>query len=411
MQSLGFEVSYQPVRLSGQRHLNVIGYLGEGRWPMGFLTHTDTVPPTPKEAWTSTGGRPWSPVIKGRYLYGLGVADVKSDLAAKLAAFSRINANELKRPIAMFATCAEETGLQGAKALAQKAGLQKPAELWVGEPSELRLVTRHKGYLVVEVELKLRHRPKVRKGRRIVFRGKTAHSATPHLGQNALVAALEFLTKTWGRSPQTEVLEVQAGTVANKVPERCELVLGEAGSHGLPLRDLMDWLRDYEARAKRLKRRVSSAFDPPQLSITPTRLRVNGHRLVLTLDHRLMPGQRAEDYLLLMEQSLEEYFKPARFRLKVERNNPALSTASNESIVRSGKRVLREMDLDEPPATKPTCTEAGILAEAWRIPAVVFGPGKSTGNIHRPNERTGLKQIYQAAQFYEKIIRAGSRGT
>jgi acetylornithine deacetylase/succinyl-diaminopimelate desuccinylase-like protein len=55
-------------------------------------------------------------------------------------------------------------------------------------------------------------------------------------------------------------------------------------------------------------------------------------------------------------------------------------------------------------AAKSGCTEAGLYAQAG-IPAVVFGPGRSAGNIHAPNEHVAVAELEAAVEFYTRIIR------
>ncbi|HNC74525.1 MAG TPA: M20/M25/M40 family metallo-hydrolase, partial [Elusimicrobiota bacterium] len=51
-----------------------------------------------------------------------------------------------------------------------------------------------------------------------------------------------------------------------------------------------------------------------------------------------------------------------------------------------------------------TCTEAGLYS-AWGVPAVVWGPGRSTGNVHRPDESIAERDLAKAVDFYEALLR------
>ena len=52
---------------------------------------------------------------------------------------------------------------------------------------------------------------------------------------------------------------------------------------------------------------------------------------------------------------------------------------------------------------KATSTEAAQYFQAG-YEAVVFGPGRSHGNSHSPNEFNTIEQLEKAVLFYEKII-------
>ena len=54
-------------------------------------------------------------------------------------------------------------------------------------------------------------------------------------------------------------------------------------------------------------------------------------------------------------------------------------------------------------ATKATSTEAGLLGAAG-IEAVVLGPGRSVGNVHRPNEHTRISELALAVKIYSRAV-------
>src|SRR5258708_16734136 len=131
-------------------HVNVLG--GPGgvgvRLSGGVLlvTPLDTVPAGP--GWQTD---PFELVEKDGVLYGLGVADVKLDALCKAEAARRLKGRKLNRPFWLLGTFGEEIGLLGARHFAGSAEFQevKPREVLCGEPSELQLITAHKGYAVV----------------------------------------------------------------------------------------------------------------------------------------------------------------------------------------------------------------------------------------------------------------------
>ncbi len=82
--------------------------------PLLFVTHPATVPPGPPGAWTETS--PWKAKVADDRLYGLGSADVKMDLCAKLLAMEKLRGRRLARGVQWLGTYGEEIGLLGAKA-------------------------------------------------------------------------------------------------------------------------------------------------------------------------------------------------------------------------------------------------------------------------------------------------------
>nr|WP_256253728.1 succinyl-diaminopimelate desuccinylase [Alteromonas sp. V450] len=65
---------------------NLIARWGQGTNHFAFCGHTDVVPPGPLDKWKSP---PFSPVISQNKLYGRGAADMKTGIAAMLAATER----------------------------------------------------------------------------------------------------------------------------------------------------------------------------------------------------------------------------------------------------------------------------------------------------------------------------------
>ena len=65
---------------------NLVARWGQGSNHFAFCGHTDVVPPGPLDKWKSP---PFSPVISQNKLYGRGAADMKTGIAAMLAATER----------------------------------------------------------------------------------------------------------------------------------------------------------------------------------------------------------------------------------------------------------------------------------------------------------------------------------
>ncbi|MAI65787.1 MAG: succinyl-diaminopimelate desuccinylase [Alteromonas sp.] len=65
---------------------NLVARWGQGPNHFAFCGHTDVVPPGPLDKWKSP---PFSPVISQNKLYGRGAADMKTGIAAMLAATER----------------------------------------------------------------------------------------------------------------------------------------------------------------------------------------------------------------------------------------------------------------------------------------------------------------------------------
>jgi acetylornithine deacetylase len=127
---------------AGERKVSLIGVKGAGSGGLAFLSHLDTVPGI---GWDRD---PWSPVIDGDHLIGLGSCDMKGPLAATVAAAAKIDADCLARPVVIVATADEEITGRGAIDVAGRSTpFATAAPRWgvVAEPTRLIPVYAHKG--------------------------------------------------------------------------------------------------------------------------------------------------------------------------------------------------------------------------------------------------------------------------
>jgi len=162
---------------------------------------------------------PFDPQIKDNRLFGRGSCDTKGPLAAMLLAFrDRVNAGNLPCNLAFLATCDEEYTTLGSTHFAKQTGPQISAALFA-EPTELKVVTAHKG--IVRLLL--------------TCTGKSAHSATPQLGDNAIYTinqaiwavqlyANKLTYATEHPTLGTETLSltmIEGGSQINIIPDQC----------------------------------------------------------------------------------------------------------------------------------------------------------------------------------------------
>jgi acetylornithine deacetylase/succinyl-diaminopimelate desuccinylase family protein len=166
----GFEVTLQEYKPG---RINVIARLENGAGPVfAFNTHMDVVPAG--NGWSSD---PFDLREADGWLYGRGACDCKGPLAAMLEAMRMLLADRAAWSGTLLGVFVadEEIASEGAKFYA--AGGPKIDAAVVGEPTSNTIFTAHKGSL----------RPVVR------VHGVSAHSGTPHLGENAIYRAGELL--------------------------------------------------------------------------------------------------------------------------------------------------------------------------------------------------------------------------
>jgi acetylornithine deacetylase/succinyl-diaminopimelate desuccinylase-like protein len=358
---------------------------GSTRDPLLLVTHTDTVEPGPLDRWSVTP--PLHARVDGDRLYGLGSADVKVDLCAKLLALERHRGRSLSRGVFVLGTYGEEVGLLGAKAFV-KSGRLRPRAVVCGEPSELRIIHAHKGYVVARVRLGSERRGAV-PSRVRVFEGKAAHSSTPALGENALEKALA--------DPLAGAVSLRGGQGANSVPGSCEVGLAY-GPGTLPLEGMRRSVSAWHEAIAALEPGRDARFSPAETVSNWGWARAEGGQAELLLDARLLPGHDPARLTAVYAEAVAAIGGSVSF----ERENPAVWTDPGGELVRLARSVSRALDLDDAPQTKATNTEAAAFAGICE--AIVFGPGLSAGNAHCPNEFTVLSQVARAVDWYDRLI-------
>jgi acetylornithine deacetylase/succinyl-diaminopimelate desuccinylase family protein len=212
----GFEVALQEYK---PERINVIARLENGAGPVfAFNTHMDVVP--------VGGGWSSDPFVlreaDGR-LYGRGACDCKGPLAAMLEAMRMLAADRAAWSGTLLGVFVadEEIASEGAKFYAASA--PKIDAAVIGEPTSNATFTAHKGSL----------RPLVR------VHGVSAHSGTPHLGENAIYRAGELLglvaehhesvvrhrTHPLVGAASLTVTRMNGGHADNVLPGACDLLL------------------------------------------------------------------------------------------------------------------------------------------------------------------------------------------
>jgi len=174
-------------------------------------------------------------ICEGR-LYGRGACDTKGPMVAMLHALLRAKQEWGILPATWYfiASCDEELGGSGARAIAQ-SGFSCDGII-VAEPTELKLLTAHKG--VVRFQL--------------IINGIAAHSAYPDRGSHSIHAAATFIQGVKGLNatfreqwsehllgpPSISVGTIRGGDHVNRIPDHVEMeidcrMLAEQGTNEL----------------------------------------------------------------------------------------------------------------------------------------------------------------------------------
>ena len=173
--------------------------------------HLDVVPAHPGQ---------FEPQIDGDRLIGRGAYDMKGGLAAMMCALKDLEHQErvLVRLVCVCDEESEELDVRSTDEVVRR-GLGGDFAI-TGEPTDLRVGVEAKGVLAMRIEV----------------RGRSAHSSTPWLGDNAVLKAVDVFkaieslpfaresTEMFDR-PSINLGRIQGGDALNKVPDRCTMAV------------------------------------------------------------------------------------------------------------------------------------------------------------------------------------------
>jgi len=186
----------------------ILAEYGEGG--VVFAGHLDTCPIG--EFWTYSQAQ----VVDGK-MYGRGAADMKGSVTAMLNAAQELVKREI--PFAIALTTDEETTMRGAESLCRAKTIRNAPAIVIGEPTNLNVGYAEKGLVFLQVET----------------RGKAAHGAMPHLGENAILKMMKVLRtletfKDTVQHPQLGGVTINIGTISggekvNVVADKCTAMI------------------------------------------------------------------------------------------------------------------------------------------------------------------------------------------
>jgi len=333
---------------------NVVGWMGPGKGPLlMFNGHMDTVRVSDPEAWSR---KPFGAEIVDGVLYGLGACDMKGGLAAMIygAKLLRDSGMDLMGDLVVACVVQEEPceGL-GSRVLIEEEGI-RPDWVVLGEPTGLDVVRGQRG----RIEM------------RLITHGRSAHSACPALGENAIYTAarllfgLELLAEQLGNDAflgpgSLAVTDISSSAGSrNAVPDRCELII-----------DRRLTLGENETKAIAEVQRVIAR-----------------------------EGVRAE--VEVTEYQATSY---SGYPCHNREFYPAWVMAEDHPLVLSAVQAVRD-ELKHRPRVGhwEFSTEGVYTAGVAGIPTVGFGPGDPR-HAHTADEHVRLDDVHAAAEVYARL--------
>lgn len=255
-------------------------YYDNNKQTLLLNSHHDTVKPNP--GYTRD---PFSPLIEGDKLFGLGSNDAGGPLVSLIATFLNFyDRADLKYNIVLAATAEEEiSGTNGIESLWPH--LPKIDFAIVGEPTLTDIAVAEKGLLVIDC----------------IARGRAGHAARDE-GDNAIYKAMKDIE--WVRSfrfpkesqalgqIKMSVTVIQAGQAHNQVPAECKFTIDVRVTDAYTLEEVLSIIQQNissEAKPRSLRLRPSGIDSKHPLIVAAKKLNKKLYGSPTTSDQALIP--------------------------------------------------------------------------------------------------------------------------
>jgi len=309
--------------------------------------HTDVVP-VDGQTWETD---PFAATKVGGRIYGRGTCDMKGFLAVALTLLPKLQHLKLPHPVHFALSYDEEVGCIGASSMIaelKKMGIN-PSACVVGEPTEMRPVTAHKGINLFRCRL----------------HGRAAHSSLTIQGCNAIEHAAKLMSwiRELGKQLQQGAKDtfydvpfssittnlISGGNAINTIPSMCEFFFEFRNLPTINPREITQKIQNY-------------------------------------IQHELLPGMRQE-------------YHEAKVELTSLAAVPGLEASEDAEVTKATRALTKEKDIFK----VAYATEAGLFQQSG-IPTIVCGPG-SIEQAHRANEYITIEQLDQCEKFLFDLVK------
>ena len=341
-------VAVQLVPSADGMNANLHAHTGPEDTPGVMLSgHSDVVPVSGQQ-WTR---EPFRLTRENGLLFGRGTADMKGFVACALRAMLIAAKSDLEIPLQFALSYDEEIGCVGVRRMLDvlETAPCQPAFCIVGEPTELRVATGHKGKTALVAHVT----------------GKAAHSAFPTQGFNAIHLACDFIDVLRGLQSEIERKGV---------------------------RD-----EDYDVPYSTIH--VGVIEGGTALNIVPDYCR-------LEFEIRDIPGEdtagilgRIEDGAVRLTSSAREKHSGAGIAIETINAYPGLDTNPDEEIV----AFVKSLSEGSSGYKVPFGTEGGLFRKRLGVPTVVCGPG-SMDQGHKPDEFISVDQMRRCDAMMDRLL-------
>jgi putative selenium metabolism hydrolase len=327
---------------------NVLGRIGQGPVKLLYDSHIDTVGVSDPSAWS------WDPFkgkVENGILFARGACDEKGSTPGMIYGLA------LARDLGLlegytayyFGNMEEWCDGIGPHALVEVEGI-RPDFVVIGEPTRMQVYRGHKG----RVEMQ------------IVAKGRSAHAASNHLGDNAIYKLLPIIATIAGMEPElgddpflghgkitVTDMKVQTASI-NAVPDEATIFIDRRMTFGETPESVLEQVRRVVGERPDLKMELLHYADPSYTG----------------------------------------------FVFPVDKIFPSWALPEDHSLVQAGQQALRLLTGSAPTPGKWNFSTNGTywMGKA-NIPSIGFGPGDEV-HAHTVIDQVKLDDVVDATAFY-----------
>lgn len=316
-------------------------------------THLDTVEAGNFSLWKKNDFNPFDATIIDGKIYGLGSAEAKLDFLCKLEALKKFkNQKFSKMKPVLVGTFGEESGMQGALKLIRKNKINAKYAL-IGEPSNLQIIHAAKGFATVEIRIPFSEEEKKYKlvkneseqtsTQSKIFSGKSTHSSTPHLGDNAINKMLDYLQKL---PENLVIIDIDGGTRFNTVPNQA-FVEFEIASHeqNLALKKINQIYNVLKQVELEMQQVTDQEFQPHHSTLSIGIVRTTEDYILLGGSCRILPNITQDIYEKWMSRIKMSCDQNGSF-FQIKDYKRPFRTSDSSILIKTAQSVLNKMKLE-----------------------------------------------------------------
>ncbi|MFB6366534.1 peptidase [Paenibacillus elgii] len=328
---------------------NVVGILrGSGGGKSIILNgHIDVVPEGEREQWSDD---PYSGAIREGRMYGRGVTDMKGGNVSLLLAIQAIQGLglRLKGDVIFQSVVEEESGGAGTLATVMR-GYQADAAI-IPEPTNMRIFPKQQGSMWFRIQVK----------------GRAAHGGTRYEGVSAIEKSMLVIRhiQTLEERRNARITDPLYQNTPIPIPINIGVIQGGNWPSSVP--DLV-----------RLEGRMGVS---PEETIEEAKLEME----------QWLERLAEQDPWFKEHAPVLEWFGARWIPGSMDMEHELMHTLAEQYRKVAGAEPVIE--------ASPWGTDGGLLTQAGKTPAIVFGPGV-TEFAHYPNEYIELDKVTEAAEI------------